>query len=76
MADDAPDMVEIPWQKLTPEALQGLLEELVTRDGTDYGEVELSMDEKVARLRKALEDKRAVIAFSPETESWVVQSRD
>lgn len=76
MADDAPDMVEIPWQKLTPDALQGLLEELVTRDGTDYGEVELSMEDKVARLRKALEDKRAVIAFSPETESWAVQSRD
>lgn len=76
MTDEIPDGVEIPWQKLTPEALQGLLEELVTRDGTDYGEVELSMEDKVARLRKALEEKRAVIAFSPETETWAVRSND
>ena len=76
MSDEAPDGVEIPWQKLTPEALQGLLEELVTRDGTDYGEIELSTEVKVAHLRKALEEKRAVIAFSPETETWAVRSTE
>lgn len=69
---DVPDMLEVPWQKLSPDALHGLLEELVTRDGTDYGAVELTTEEKAANLRKALEDKRAAIAFSPETETWSV----
>ncbi|HCS25878.1 MAG TPA: hypothetical protein DIW43_00395 [Spongiibacteraceae bacterium] len=75
-ANDSADMLEIPWQKLTPEALDGLIEELVTRDGTDYGDVELTTEEKAANLRKALEEKRAAIAFSPETESWSVIPRD
>lgn len=75
-ANDSADMLEIPWQKLTPEALAGLIEELVTRDGTDYGDVELTTEEKAANLRKALEEKRAAIAFSPETESWSVIPRD
>ncbi len=73
---DAADMLEIPWQKLSAEALDGLLEELVTRDGTDYGEIELSTEEKAANLRQALVEKRAAIAFSPETESWSVIPRD
>lgn len=75
-SDEAPDWLEIPWQKLSPEALQGLLEELVTRDGTDYGEVEFSTEQKVEHLRTALEKNRATIAFSPETESWSIVSRD
>lgn len=77
MSDDsAPEMVEIPWQKLSPDAFQGLLEELVTRDGTDYGEQELSTAEKVENLRRLLEEKQAIIAFSPESESWTVIPKD
>ena len=40
------DYLEIPWQKLSEDAFQGMLEELVSRDGTDYGERELSQEEK------------------------------
>lgn len=75
-ADDAGGMLEIPWQKLSPEALEGLIQELVTRDGTDYGAVELTTEEKAANLLKALEQKRASIAFSPDTETWSVIPRD
>lgn len=66
------EYLEIPWQKLSDEAFEGMLEELVSRDGTDYGERELSREEKLAQLRLALEEGRAAIAFSPETESWSV----
>ena len=45
--------IEIPFESLTPEALTGVLESFVLREGTDYGEVELSFAEKVARLRLA-----------------------
>ncbi|MDF1691609.1 MAG: YheU family protein [Zhongshania sp.] len=69
------DYVEIPWQKLSPEALQGMLEELVSRDGTDYGEQELSTETKISQLRNALAQKRAAIAFCPDSESWTVISK-
>ena len=70
------EYVEIPWQKLSPEAFQGMLEELVTRDGTDYGESEMSLDAKIRQLRRALESKKATIVFSPDTESWTVLAKD
>jgi len=33
--------VKVPYNQLSPEALQGVIEEFVTRDGTDYGEIEI-----------------------------------
>lgn len=34
----------VPWDQLSAEALRGLIEEFVTRDGTDYGEVEVPLE--------------------------------
>lgn len=39
--------LKIPYDQLYPEALHGVIEEFVTRDGTDYGEIEISMETKV-----------------------------
>ena len=59
----------IPHQQLDPETLQNLLEEYATRDGTDYGEREVSLLDKVANLRRQLENKTVVIWFEPGEES-------
>ncbi|GAB2504278.1 YheU family protein [Microbulbifer agarilyticus] len=59
----------IPFKQLPPETLQNLLEEYATRDGTDYGEREVSLVDKVSSLRRQLEDKIIVIWFEPGEES-------
>ncbi|QIL88831.1 YheU family protein [Microbulbifer harenosus] len=59
----------IPHNQLDPETLQNLLEEYATRDGTDYGEQEVSLENKVASLRRQLEKKTVVIWFEPGEES-------
>ncbi|MCQ3830442.1 YheU family protein [Microbulbifer elongatus] len=59
----------IPYKQLDPETLQNLLEEYATRDGTDYGEREVSLADKVANLRRQLDDKTVVIWFEPGEES-------
>ena len=62
---------------LSPEALRGLVEEFVTRDGTDYGAVERSVEEKIARVLAQLASGEACIVFDPETESAnIVVARD
>nr|BFF12571.1 hypothetical protein GCM10025699_38740 [Microbacterium flavescens] len=38
----------IPWQDLDPETLDNLIESFVLREGTDYGEHERSLADKVA----------------------------
>jgi len=40
----------IPPEKLTEEVLKNLLESYITREGTDYGDRELSLEEKVQTL--------------------------
>jgi len=68
--------VEIPLELLSPEALAGVLESFVLREGTDYGAVELTFEQKVAQLRAAVERGEARIVFDPDTESVTVLPRE
>lgn len=68
--------VEIPFDLLSPEALAGVLESFVLREGTDYGAVELTFEQKVAQLRAAVERGEARIVFDPDTESVTVLPRE
>jgi uncharacterized protein YheU (UPF0270 family) len=61
--------VEIPHTELSAEALRGVLESFVLREGTDYGEREYSLDEKVAHVLRQIERGEAQIMFDPATES-------
>jgi uncharacterized protein YheU (UPF0270 family) len=62
---------------LSPEALRGLVEEFVTRDGTDYGVVERSVEEKIVGVMAQLASGEARIVFDPETESAnIVMARE
>ena len=61
--------VVIPPDQLGPDALRGLIEEFVTRDGTDYGVVEQSVSQKVAAVIAQLESGEAQLVFDPETET-------
>ncbi|KKD00185.1 YheU family protein [Photobacterium halotolerans] len=54
----------VPWQELDPETLNNLIEHFVLREGTDYGDRELSLAQKVARVRQQLDNGEAVILFS------------
>ncbi len=61
--------VEIDHRALDSETLRALAEDYVSRDGTDYGEVERSLEEKVARLLRQLELGKARIVYESRTES-------
>jgi uncharacterized protein YheU (UPF0270 family) len=61
--------VEIPPDELSPEALRGIVENFVLREGTDYGEHEVSLDRKVADVMRQIERREARIFFDPETET-------
>ena len=54
----------IPWQDLDPETLHNLIESFVLREGTDYGEHERSLDDKVADVRQQLKNGEALLVWS------------
>jgi uncharacterized protein YheU (UPF0270 family) len=60
--------------ELSPEALRGLLEEFVSREGTDYGHADRSLESKVADVRRQLETGEARIVFDLESESASIVS--
>jgi hypothetical protein len=62
-------MLLISPDQLSALALSGLIEEFVTRDGTDYGATELSMEQKTAAIRRQLQRGEIVIVFDQQTES-------
>ncbi len=59
----------MPHGALTPDALRGVIEEFVTREGTDYGERERELEEKVADVMRQLERGEVRIVIDSETES-------
>ena len=66
----------IPAEQLSPDALLGLIEEFITREGTDYGELEWSLDQKVEQVRAQLRRGEAVIVFDIAAESCTLMPRD
>jgi uncharacterized protein YheU (UPF0270 family) len=68
-ADEELRGTEISTDQLSPEALRGLIEVFVTRDGTDYGTVERSVEEKIAQVSAQLASGEARLVFDPATET-------
>ena len=59
-------IVIVPFERLSAEALTGLLEAYVGREGTDYGQgLVPTLSQKVAQVRRQLEEGTAVIVFDP-----------
>ncbi|GLK88132.1 YheU family protein [Pseudomonas turukhanskensis] len=57
----------IPQEMLEADTLTRLIEDFVTRDGTDNGD-ETPLETRVARVRRALDKGEAVIVFDVESE--------
>ena len=59
----------IPYTELSEEALHALIEDFVTREGTDYGWYELSRQEKAAHLLALLKTGELLISYDEESQS-------
>jgi uncharacterized protein YheU (UPF0270 family) len=59
--------VLIPPSLLEADTLTRLIEDFVTRDGTDNGD-ETPLDTRIQRVRRALDRGEAVIVFDPESQ--------
>ncbi|PML80293.1 YheU family protein [Vibrio breoganii] len=59
----------VPWKEIAPETLDSLIKEFVLREGTDYGDVEISLQDKIDQIKWQLQQGTAVIAYSELHES-------
>lgn len=63
------DYVEIPYQELKDDVLEGIIKEFVLREGTDYGSGEYSLEQKVVEVKNQLKSGKARVIFDPKEES-------
>lgn len=66
----------VPWKDLPPDTLTNLIEEFVTRDGTDYGDQEIPTSTKVEQVRNQLKKQDAFVVFDEVTESVSVMGKE
>ncbi|MBJ19512.1 MAG: YheU family protein [bacterium] len=64
--ESSPEGVDLDPEQLSPGALRGLVEEYVTREGTDYGHGNWSLEDKVCQVFRQLERGEARIVFDLE----------
>jgi hypothetical protein len=68
-AIEAGEPVVVPYTELSEDALRGVLESFVLREGTEYGERDVSLDQKVAQVTRQLQRGEAQIVFDPESQT-------
>lgn len=69
MEDSPLPPLEIPQDKLSSDALAGIIESFILREGTDYGWSERSLESKIQDIEKQLERGDVKIIFDRNTES-------
>ena len=69
MPEDEPRAVEIQADQIDPETLRRVVEEFITREGTDYGLHEIGLDQKGEDVMRQLSRGEARIVFDLDAES-------
>lgn len=65
--------MNIPFEELTAETLTAIIEEFISREGTDYGVHETSLEKKVQQVMNQLKRGEIVVTFDPESQSCDLQ---
>jgi uncharacterized protein YheU (UPF0270 family) len=68
--------MQIPHDQLPADTLRAIVEEFVTREGTDYGHAAHSLDEKVEQVLTQIRRGDVLILFDPELDSVTLAPPD
>jgi uncharacterized protein YheU (UPF0270 family) len=61
---------------LSKEALRGVTEEFVTRDGTDYGFIETDLEQKIDIVLRQLKRGEVFIVYDQDAETTTILSKE
>jgi len=70
--DECDETVVVPHTELTADVLRRVVESFVLREGTDYGQQEVSLDQKVAHVMRQLHRGEAQITFDARSQTVAV----
>lgn len=64
------EALDIPLDRIDPDLLRKMIEEFVTREWSETGDSEYTMDVKVAQVMRQLKNRQARIVYDTVTETW------
>ena len=69
--------IEVPYERIEPDTLQRMIEEFVTRDGADWGDVGCTLEDKVRQVLHQLRNKKVIVVFdhTSQTANFVVSRK-
>lgn len=68
-------MIKIPPEQLSQETLDAVIESFVLREGTDYGDVEFSLADKIAQVRRQIAKGDIVLVYDETLETCNLLSK-
>ena len=68
--------INIPLEALSEDALLGVIDDYVNREGTDYGHADIDLDQKRVAVHRALTSGRANITYDPRTQTTTIIVKD
>lgn len=68
--------VVVPPGALSDDALTGVIDAFILREGTDYGHRDIPIEEKRARVRALIDAGRAEILYYPDEDYVDLQLRE
>ncbi|MGR6872832.1 YheU family protein [Pseudomonas sp. HK3] len=66
----------IDYSQLSQDALDGVIEAFINREGTDYGQQEYSFEQKSQQVLAQIKSGRAVIVFDHDSQSVSILHKD
>lgn len=69
-------MLILPLEQFDNDILQALLEDFVSRDGTDYGAYEYSLQQKCQQLHTQIQQKQAFIVYDALSQNCQILSKE
>jgi uncharacterized protein YheU (UPF0270 family) len=64
--------IQIPLDSLKKDILEGVIKDYILREGTDYGDQDFSLEEKISQVHALLIKGKACIFFDPNTETCTI----
>jgi len=69
-------VVKIPIDQLSPEALQSVIEEFISRNGTDYGITDVPLETKMQQVKRQLKSGQAVLVYDEAVQTCNILSAE
>lgn len=61
--------VEVPYKQIDPQTLRRMIQEFVTRDGSDWAEIGCTLEDKVEQVLQQLKNRQIKVVFDLKTQT-------